>query len=194
MSDKLKIDLAKVDECALLHDGIHIHNLRYASDALTDYRKNNPPPTGVKNLRVKVKTIHTSIAEVYVYLEAESRYLEVPCVDQDYASGLTLLQHETNKRFVRNYIRAQTDTEHLAEARVYLHERTQQEVAEVAKLLKRMSRQSGGLKKLARYHDIGSDNEKSLASVASQQLTMKEEVPNAGEDVWEDYQPSKDAY
>jgi putative transposase len=190
-AEKLLIDLAKVDICSLGHDGININNLRYSSDELTEYRKNTPLEQGKKNLQVKVKTIHTSIAEIYVYLDTEKRYIKIPCVDQEYAQGLTLLQHQTNVRFVRCYIKSKTETEHLAEAKVYLHERLMREITEVTNLLNKRKGKISSAKKLAKYHDIGSDNISSLSS----NLDSSTSIQKNNKDVsWDDYQPTEDAY
>lgn len=190
-AEKLLIDLAKVDICSLGNDGIHINNLRYCSDELTSYRKITEPKQGEKNPQVKVKTLHTSVAEIYVYLDSEKRYIKVPCVDQEYAYGLTLLQHQTNLRFVKRFIESKTEIEHLAEAKVYLHERIMQEINNVTKLLNKRKANIGSTKKLAKYNDIGSDNINSLSSIFGKINPTKE---NNEDNSWDDYKPTEDSY
>lgn len=198
-AEKLLIDLAKVDICALENDGIHINNLRYSSEELTAYRKiapltqdsGKPTRRGIKNPKVKVKTIHTSVAAIYVYLDLEKRYIKVPCVDQEYSNDLTLLQHQTNVQFVKRYIKSKTEIEHLAEANVYLHERIMQEITDVTKLLNKRKNNIGSTKKLAKYNDIGSDNINSLSSGFGKINSTKE---NNEDNSWDDYKPTEDSY
>ena len=190
-AEKLLIDLAKVDICSLGHDGININNLRYSSDELTEYRKNTPLEQGKKNLQVKVKTIHTSIAEIYVYLDTEKRYIKVPCVDQEYAQGLTLLQHQTNIRFVRCYIKSKTETRPAKQTASFGLERLMREITEVTNLLNKRKGKINSAKKLAKYHDIGSDNISSLSLNLDSSTSIQK---NDKDDSWDDYQPTEDAY
>ncbi|WP_055731949.1 Mu transposase C-terminal domain-containing protein [Agarivorans gilvus] len=198
-AERLLIELAKVNERSVLHDGIHIHKLRYVSDELTEYRKRKSPETGAKHLKVKVKTIHTSIAYIFVFLQSEQRYIKVPCVDQEYASGLSLLQHQTNQRFVRSYVRSSVDTEHLAECKVYLHERIRKEAEALSQKVKRKNPKIGGMKKMAKYHNIGSDSGNGSITAAqaiqTQTLLANNTKPTDIEDLdWENFELEDGAY
>ncbi|CAG19390.1 putative transposase [Photobacterium profundum SS9] len=131
-AEKLKIDLAKVDVCALQKSGIHIHRLVYTSDELMQYRKCHPVPCGEKSLKLKVKTLHTLISHINVYLDEEHRYLKVPCVDPDgYTEGLSLFEHDINHRFITTFTESQVDTALLAESRLYLHNRKKEALFQI---------------------------------------------------------------
>jgi len=191
--------MAKVDERSVLHDGIHIYKLRYVSDELTEYRKRQSPEAGAKHLKLKIKTIHTSIAYIFVFLESEQRYIKVPCVDQEYASGLSLLQHQTNQRFVRSYIRSSVDTEHLAECKVYLHERIRKEAEALSQKVKRKNPKIGGMKKIAKYHNIGSDSGNGSITagqaISAQKLLADSAKPPDIEDLdWDSFELEDGAY
>ena len=59
------------------------------------------------------------------------------------------------------------------------------------KILNKRKANIGSAKKLAKYHDIGSDNISSLSSNLDSSTSIQK---NDKDDSWDDYQPTEDAY
>lgn len=95
---RLKIELGLLRHRTIGLAGIRLHNLRYQSDELIEYRKYCSVKYERK-LFVKTKTDPSDISSIYVYLEFENRYIRVPAVDNSgYTQGLSLFEHERIQR------------------------------------------------------------------------------------------------
>ncbi|MDI3326527.1 transposase family protein [Pontibacterium granulatum] len=124
MSDRLIIELGMVRERTLRKTGVQFLGIYYSSPELSEYRKNAPSSGGKENLKVKVKINPSNLSCVYVYLDKEGRYIRVPSVDSTgYTEGLTLFQHQTNRRVARLLTRSRLELEHLAETRAFIDKR-----------------------------------------------------------------------
>ncbi|WP_035387132.1 Mu transposase C-terminal domain-containing protein [Ferrimonas senticii] len=153
---KLEIVLAQSDDRQHRRGGIHIHNLRYDSDEFAAYRKYHTVNRGRgEQPSLRVKTNPDDISYIHVFVEQLEGYLAVPCVDPvGYTKGLSLQQHKVNCRLHREFIREQLDLESLAQVRMALHQRIEQEAEEI-----KAGKRSGKVKpaaKLARQQNVSS--------------------------------------
>lgn len=73
----------------LAHDGIQYLYLNYNSPGMQTIRR-NPLFKGKVDIRVN----HEDLGFIWVHDYANDEYIKVPCTQMDYASGLTLLQHQ----------------------------------------------------------------------------------------------------
>lgn len=164
-TERLVLDLGLAVDRNVRRDGITYKGLRYDSKELVEFRKQNTPGKD-KKLKVLIKINPSDLEYIYV-LGREGSYIKVPCVEDDeYVKGLTLFQHETYRRFSRNFIRSEVDSESLAEARMEIESRIGQEVENISKLGRRIPKSLKGAKAVARHRDIGSDtvSNKSIAN------------------------------
>ncbi|MBY6186788.1 DDE-type integrase/transposase/recombinase [Marinobacter hydrocarbonoclasticus] len=153
---KLEIVLAQSDYRHHRRGGIHIHNLRYDSDEFAAYRKYNTVNRGRgEQPTLLVKTNPDDLSSIHVYVEQLQGYLSVPCVDPvGYTKGLSLQQHKVNCRLHREFIKGQLDLDSLAQVRMALHQRIEQEAEEI-----KAGKRSGKVKqaaKLARQQNVSS--------------------------------------
>ncbi|GAA3528400.1 Mu transposase C-terminal domain-containing protein [Zobellella aerophila] len=173
----------------LRRGGIHIHCLRYDSEELSHYRKNNSPKDSVL-----VKTNTDDLSSVHVYLKGMDGYLQVPCIDPvGYTKGLTLQQHQINLRLHRNYIDDALDLDSLARVGKLMNERIEREIEELSNF-KNKSRSQKGMSRLARHQQVGSGEN---GSVVPQQellpLKSEQDTDKQLED-WDDYVDDLDGY
>ena len=116
---RLKIELGLLRHRTIGLAGIKLHNLRYQSDELIEYRKYCSVKSEGK-LFVKTKTDPSDLSSIYVYLEFENRYIRVPSVDNSgYTKGLSLFEHERIQRVRRLNTKRMVDEEALADAYLY---------------------------------------------------------------------------
>ncbi|WP_042145938.1 MULTISPECIES: Mu transposase C-terminal domain-containing protein [unclassified Pseudoalteromonas] len=140
--------------------GIHIHNLRYDSDELSDYRKMYGEKSGETD-KYLIKTNPDDLSSVYVYLNKLSQYLKVPCIDPTgYTQKLSLLEHQINLRLQRNYINNSVDLVSLARVRIAINNRIEQEIKVIKKMASKRSVRGGAA--LAKHQGISSDNSTSI--------------------------------
>jgi putative transposase len=201
--ERLTLDLGLTISRSVRKDGVTFKGLRYDSHELLNYRKQSPP-TKTKKQEVLIKINPSDLKYIYI-LKGDDSYLKVPCVeDEAYVDGLTLFQHETFRRLSRNFIRSQVDSESLAEARMEIESRIEQEVENISKLGRRKPRSLKGAKAVARHRDIGSDTI-SNTSIANQELrsTRPPAPPKSPENTdshskilekWDDLADDLDAY
>lgn len=195
---RLIIELGQTFELALRKGGLHLKGIRYENDELVEYRRSTPLPSGKKNLKILVKLNPMDMSCIYVYLKDQGRYIKVPSVDPDnYTQGLTLLQHQTNKRLVRYQTRRHVDMESLAEARQYIEQRVQEEVDNIQRRPKRPNKSISGMKSLAKHQNVGSD---SVSSIVPSKAPVIEKVENQKTepddllDDWDDMVSDLDPY
>ncbi|MGY8870583.1 MAG: Mu transposase C-terminal domain-containing protein [Pseudomonadales bacterium] len=197
-AERLIIELGQTFELILRKGGLHLKGIRYENDELVEYRRSTPFPTGKKNLKLLVKLNPMDMSCIYVYLKDQDRYIKVPSVDPDnYTQGLTLLQHQTNKRLVRYQTRRHVDMESLAEARQYIEQRVQEEVDNIQRRPKRPNKSISGMKSLAKHQNVGSD---SVSSIVPSKVPVIEKVENQKPgsdgllDNWDDMVSDLDPY
>ncbi|SFG66114.1 integrase catalytic domain-containing protein [Neptunomonas qingdaonensis] len=197
-AERLIIELGQTFELVLRKGGLHLKGIHYENDELVEYRRSTSLPSGKKSLKLLVKLNPMDMSCIYVYLKDQDRYIKVPSVDPDnYTQGLTLLQHQTNKRLIRYQTRRHVDMESLAEARQYIEQRVQEEVDNIQRRPKRPSKSIGGMKSLAKHQNVGSD---SVSSVVPSKVPMNEKVENQKPesddllDNWDDMVSDLDPY
>lgn len=177
---RVKMELAPTIDRVLGKDGVRFACLRYSSDELDAVRKLTPNSGKNRGVKVKVKIDPDDLSKLYVYLPGEDGYVIANAVDpDDYTVGLSLFQHQTNRRFQRRFIHSQVDRVGLSESRLYIEGRIRDEV-ELLKSGPKNKKSVSGMKKLARYKNIGSDG---ASSVCSENESNVKKIPE--EDVSE---------
>lgn len=171
---RVKMDLAPTIDRVLGKDGVRFAGLRYSSGDLDAIRKLTPSSGKSRGVKVKVKIDPNDLSRVYVYLPGEDDFVIANAVDPDgYTVGLSLFQHQTNRRFQRRFVLSQVDSVALSEARMYIEGRIKDEV-ELLKNGPKNRKAVSGMKKLARYKGIGSDG---FSSVLSEDENNAKENP-----------------
>lgn len=161
----LRILLCRVARRQVLSSGIQFLNLRYNSSALAPLR------TRLKEEKAKIKYDPADLGCVYVYDPHEQIYIEVECLDKEYAHGLSLWKHCIILRAARQE-EGQIDVLALARAK-----RKIQEVIQASK----SSKQVRGRSRAARWEGKGQPaegtNEKSEPSAAQARPVLPEPSP-----------------
>ncbi len=138
---------------ALQNNGIIFEHLRYDSKELADYRKQFCRD---KKIKVTTKVNIDDLGFAYVYLFEYERYLKVPCVDFQYASGLSYEKHKVHITYIRKYNKIHGKSG-LDQARAKQH------IAEILEDIDASAKESsskqkkvGGMKKAARVKGVDS--------------------------------------
>ncbi len=119
----LDVLLGCVAERVISAKGLELHGgLFYNDDALALLRRKLGP-----GQRVTVKYDPSDLSLVHVADRNEGIYIPVPAVNQDYAQGLSLWQHEMIKRFARQRIRETVDIVALSRAKQKIQEIVERE-------------------------------------------------------------------
>lgn len=92
---ELRVLLGKIEMRVITNSGIAFECLAYNSDELKLLRRD------LGSGSVKFKYDPAELAAIHVYDPRTDKYLTVPALDQAYANGLSLWQHQIIKRFVR---------------------------------------------------------------------------------------------
>lgn len=160
----LRIELGLLRHRTIGISGIRLHNLRYQSDELIEYRKYNSVNSKGK-LFVKTKTDPSDISAIYVFLESEKRYIKVPAVDNSgYTSGLSLFEHERIQRVRRLNTRSLVNEESLAETYLYMENLIEGEAERMrnSRNKKLTHPKTGNTSKIAKYRDVGTEGPSSI--------------------------------
>jgi putative transposase len=164
---QLKIELGKLNTRTLGKDGIRLHNLRYNSDELVEYKKRSAK-ANKKGSTVIVKTDPDDLSHVYVYLQEDKKYLKVPVIEgSGHVEGISLYQHERICAIKRLNTRLKKDEESLADTYLYIDRRIDGEVERLEK--KRTGKSSTlpkttNLSKIAKYKKVGSEGPSSIVT------------------------------
>ncbi len=94
---QLDVIMAHVAERRVFHYGVEINSLHYNAPDLQVLRRRHG-----ENLHVRVKYDEEDVGYVNVYDEDQKVYIRVGAIDQDYAAGLRLIQHETIRAKLRD--------------------------------------------------------------------------------------------
>lgn len=113
----IDILLGHTDERTLSHKGIELFGLRYNCPDL-----NNIRITHGERLKVTIRYDGGDIGHLYVIHPTSNEYIYVPAIDQKYADGLGLWQHNICKKYVLNYMNKRKDIKALAEAKEKIRE------------------------------------------------------------------------
>lgn len=108
----LDIALCKIASRRLTHKGIEINNLFYNSHEARDlmYRLGD-------DKSVTVRYDDEDLGHIQILDPDSNEYLQIPALDQDYAKGLTLYQHQVCRRYAQRELEGRTDVAALAEAK-----------------------------------------------------------------------------
>ena len=162
--------------------GIRLENLSYDSTELANYRKQFSHKLSQE---VLIKLNPDDISYIYVYLDKLEHYIKVPCIDPNgYTQNLSLNQHKINIRIHRDFISGSIDNVGLAKARMFIHNKIQNEF-EALKNAPKHSKVKGG-KALAKHQNVSSESQKSIAQsepVEPKKVTPKEQPT----DSWDDF-------
>jgi putative transposase len=110
-ADELVILLGKLYERPVHHYGVELEGLHFNGPMLKDIRIRERKNT------VRVRLDEEDVGHVYVEDRKNATYVRVPCVDPEYATGLTLWQHRVIRRFALEQLKADTDLGSLAKAK-----------------------------------------------------------------------------
>ncbi|KHT45901.1 Mu transposase C-terminal domain-containing protein [Vibrio sinaloensis] len=171
--EQLRVELGLLRHRTIGVAGIRLHNLRYQSSELIEYRKYWASNNG-KKLFVKTKTDPSDISSIHVYLESEKRYIKVPAVDNSgYTKGLSLFEHERIQKVRRLNTKQLADDEALSDTFLYMKKRIQEETDRFrrAKNNKASLPKTGNTSKLAKFNDVGSDGPSSINTTPVKQET-----------------------
>lgn len=164
-ASELRIELGLLRHRTIGIAGIRLHNLRYQSDELIEYRKYNSVNSQGK-LFVKTKTDPSDIGAIYVFLESERRYIKVPAVDNSgYTNGLSLFEHERIQRVRRLNTRSLVDEESLADSYLYIESLIEGEIKrqrDNKNTRKNTQPKISNTSQLAKYRDVGSEGPSSI--------------------------------
>lgn len=170
----LKRRIGLVEERSLRPDGITLNGLRYADESLQ-------PILRKWGVGTKVRMVYDAedLGEIQVWPPEESDPVVVLAVDQDYARGLTLVQHELIRQQARDNGKAAEDTQALLEAR--------NDVAVALENLV-MSRKQRARRKGAKVHGITSENpnarlEPKATPIAKQPARPKSQAAPGADDL-----------
>ncbi|WP_102412626.1 Mu transposase C-terminal domain-containing protein [Vibrio cyclitrophicus] len=164
--EQLRVELGLLRHRTIGVAGIRLHNLRYQSSELIEYRKYWASNNG-KKLFVRTKTDPSDISYIHVYLESEKRYIKVPAVDNSgYTKGLSLFEHERIQKVRRLNTKQLADDEALADTFLYMKKRIQEETDRFrsAKSNKGSLPKTGNTSKLAKFNDVGSEGPSSIST------------------------------
>jgi putative transposase len=96
--DRLDALLAVTAERVLSNDGIELLGLQFnhrpTTTAILESEQNHRAGVKRASISVKVKYNPSDLSCIWVYLPTSQEYVTLPCVDQDYAAGLTAYQHK----------------------------------------------------------------------------------------------------
>ncbi|AKZ61697.1 hypothetical protein F506_02545 [Herbaspirillum hiltneri N3] len=113
----LSVAFGRSETRTLRHDGIRLHNLIYNSSEMDELRQ-----TYGAIQTVTYKYQPADIGSIFVQHPTEKRYIEVPCIDSDYAGGLSLWQHELIRKIAKERLKTRIDIDALRRAKAYLRE------------------------------------------------------------------------
>jgi putative transposase len=187
--EQLDVVLSISKHPTLRKGGIRLENLSYDSNELAYYRKQFSHKISHK---VLIKLNPDDISYIYVYLVKLERYVRVSCIDPSgYTQNLSLNQHKINVRIHRDFISGSIDTVGLAKARMFIHEKIQNEFIELKNAPKN-SKVKGG-KALAKHQNVSSDSQKSITQT-SPLVNKKATTKDQPTDNWDDFISDLDGF
>ena len=167
----------------LQNNGVIFDGLRYDSKELANYRKEFARD---KKVKVTTKVDIDDLGYAYIYLFEYERYIKVPCVDFEYASGLSYERHKVHKAYIKKYnkIYGKSDLE-IAIAKQHINdilEKSDRSAIESKSKTKKVS----GMKQVARVKGINSNpssinRDEDIKKNTPSLLSVLEKIWNEGE-------------
>lgn len=123
--DPARLDaiMGRVEHRVLTHEGIELEKFFYNSDELRVLRRR----LGDK-LDVAIRVDDGDLGHIHVIAPDKSSVIRVPCLDLDYANGLSLWQHRVIRRFNREHRKRRDNANEWRHAKVELGELIQNEL------------------------------------------------------------------
>jgi putative transposase len=118
----LDVLLGCVEQRTVSAKGVELHSLFYNDDALALIRRRLK-----RGDRVTIKYDPNDIATIYVADKETGIYIPVPAINQEYAQGLSLWQHEMIKAYARRIIKENVDVVALSRAKQRIQEIVERE-------------------------------------------------------------------
>jgi putative transposase len=127
-----------IEDKKVTHKGIEINNLLYNSPELMQLRRQYG-----EDLKVEIRVDESDVGHVYVILKDHLGYIEVPALNQEYASGLTLWLHEVCRSYAKK---------HFNKADVYSYALAKTEIREIVESELKLKRKKSN-SKVGRHND-----------------------------------------
>ncbi|MFX8459290.1 Mu transposase C-terminal domain-containing protein [Acinetobacter baumannii] len=140
-----------------MRTGISYEGLIYNSSELALLRQKI-----LDNPNVTIKIDPSNISHIFVLDPIKEEYFSVPAINQKYATGKTLFQHQVIRRNAREYAKSSVNMNNLMEAADRI-----EEVVEKSKHTSK-NRKTQLSQKVARYEDISQNSV--LSSKSNEQL------------------------
>jgi len=123
--DPARLDaiMGRVDHRVLTHQGIEFEKFFYNSPELATLRRR----LGDK-LDVELRVDDGDLGHIHVIAPDKSAVIRIPCLDLDYARGISLWQHRVIRRFNREHRKRRDNVNEWRHAKVELGELIQQEL------------------------------------------------------------------
>ncbi|WP_162197507.1 Mu transposase C-terminal domain-containing protein [Marinomonas sp. S3726] len=176
---QLDFKLGKAGTKTLRKDGINFLYVRYHSEELAALRARDG------NGKVKIKTLPGNMGFIFVLDCEKNSYFVVPALNQNYAQGLTLWQHNLNRRYAREHIRQNYDIDDLVTAMLEIKEIIESEIQITKKTkTKKSSSSISNRVRAARYlekNDIGLSKQIKKAEGANSLTVVKESGRNVND-------------
>lgn len=122
-STNLDAILGTAEERVLTHKGIEYEGLFYNSPKLTDLRRR----LGDK-LDVEIRVDEGDLGHLHVIAPDKSEIISVPCLDQEYAKGLSKWQHKLCKRYATEKLNLSNNSNSWRHAKEKIREIVQEEI------------------------------------------------------------------
>ncbi len=156
---ELDILLGKaVEDKKVTHKGIEINNLLYNSPELIQLRRQYG-----EGLTVEIRVDESDIGHLYVILKGHQGYIEVPALNQAYASGLTLWLHNICRSFAK---------QHYKKVDVYSYALAKTEIREIVENELKLKRKKSNAK-VARYKDTNQQSAAKSNTVKAAKMSRK---------------------
>lgn len=110
--DRLDVSLGRTVQRTIFHYGIELNHVYYNGPSLLILRRRHG-----ERVSVDVRYFFDDISHIYVIDPISKESVYVPAVDQDYAQGLTLIQHNLIRERVRLENKSIVDSAALAKAK-----------------------------------------------------------------------------
>ena len=140
------------------HKGIEINNLLYNCPELMQLRRERGD-----TFKVEIRIDESDIGHLYVMLGAGHGYIDVPAIDQDYASGMTFWLHRICREYAKKYFK---------KADVYSYARAKTEIREIVENELKLKRKKSHAK-IARYNDTNQQSAAKLNDKTSKPFATK---------------------
>ncbi|MDH5413313.1 MAG: hypothetical protein OEW87_04185 [Flavobacteriaceae bacterium] len=165
----------------LRHDGIKFKYLHYANSPRLEeiYRQYG------KGLKISYRVNISDLGYIMVMDPRNNEFFRVPCLDQDYSAGLSLIQHDHIRKWAKQNLAELNISESLYKAKHIIAEQVQEELD---------SRNTKSKSQLARYAGITSEtvlDNKEATLLSIQEHTNQKIILTPSTDIITDVRESK---